>query len=497
MLPAAHPSQENKAGLAYWANRVLEECDKASQDFAADPVHDLRVAIRRCRSMADGFLTIDPDPAWKQMKKLGKGLFASLGDLRDTQVMMEWVAKLSHADDPVRHALLHSLQHREAEQKISAEEAVRTFDRKGWSTLNHHLAGRTEKIPLESPVFQQLALERWLDAHALHHRALRNRSGSSYHQLRIGIKRFRYTVENFLPRRHEQWSKDLRNLQDALGEVHDFDVLWAMVRAHEGVAAEERLLWQRRISQERQKRVDFYRQKMLGKNSLWHRWRRELPSGHELERGTIEKLKTWASFLDPDFPHAVLVAKLAMQIYDGLGQHGVLTARVRDRSILEAAGLLHEIGRSKGDRAHHKRAYKMIRKLGVPGGWTADDLHSVAIVARYHRGALAPSTNAVFAGIGAARRRQLLGLAGILRLANSCDFAHEGKITTVALEKRDGLIVLSGSGFGQMSNTGERLARARYLLESACGLTISIRLSAQRARRPTRRLSPRSASHVS
>ena len=80
----ATPVAANKSGLAPWAARVLEECDKAGHDFAADPVHDLRVAIRRCRSMADGFLSVDPDPAWRQMKKLGKGLFASLGELRDT-----------------------------------------------------------------------------------------------------------------------------------------------------------------------------------------------------------------------------------------------------------------------------------------------------------------------------------------------------------------------------------------------------------------------------
>jgi CHAD domain-containing protein len=40
---------EKKSGLLYWAQRAIEECDKASVDFAADPVHDLRVAIRRCR----------------------------------------------------------------------------------------------------------------------------------------------------------------------------------------------------------------------------------------------------------------------------------------------------------------------------------------------------------------------------------------------------------------------------------------------------------------
>jgi CHAD domain-containing protein len=52
--------------------RVLEECDNVSTDFSADPVHDLRVALRRCRSMADGMMAMDPDPDWKAMKKAGK-----------------------------------------------------------------------------------------------------------------------------------------------------------------------------------------------------------------------------------------------------------------------------------------------------------------------------------------------------------------------------------------------------------------------------------------
>src|SRR5450756_2283295 len=105
-MPSAPHIHDSKAGLAYWAQGVLGECDKASQEFAADPVHDLRVAIRRCRSMADGFMSVDSDPAWKAMKKLGKALFSSLGDLRDVQVMLEWVAHLSEPDDPVRTVLL-------------------------------------------------------------------------------------------------------------------------------------------------------------------------------------------------------------------------------------------------------------------------------------------------------------------------------------------------------------------------------------------------------
>src|ERR1700757_5126179 len=81
-------------GLRYWMLRVLEECDKVAADFAADPVHDLRVSLRRCRSLADGMIAVDPDPNWRAVKKAGKALFQKLGALRDIQIMVEWIEKL-------------------------------------------------------------------------------------------------------------------------------------------------------------------------------------------------------------------------------------------------------------------------------------------------------------------------------------------------------------------------------------------------------------------
>src|SRR5271154_5243117 len=91
---AGNKTVKKTTGLRYWMLRVLEECDRVSTDFSADPVHDLRVSLRRCRSMADGLIAIDPDPDWKAMKKAGKRLFQRLGNLRDLQVMMEWIEKL-------------------------------------------------------------------------------------------------------------------------------------------------------------------------------------------------------------------------------------------------------------------------------------------------------------------------------------------------------------------------------------------------------------------
>src|SRR6266576_4378657 len=99
--PTTVPSRAKlKLGLRFWMEAVLTECERAAPGFDADHVHDLRVALRRCRSLADGLRAMDPDPTWKQMKKAGKKGFRALGALRDMHVMREWIEKLSSAGDP-------------------------------------------------------------------------------------------------------------------------------------------------------------------------------------------------------------------------------------------------------------------------------------------------------------------------------------------------------------------------------------------------------------
>jgi len=494
MQPAAAPTNEaRKAGLAYWAARVLEECDKASESFAADPVHDLRVAIRRCRSMADGFRSVDPDAAWKEMKRLAKPLFASLGDLRDTQVMLEWVAKLSEPQDELGQELTATLLHKEAQLKTAAKDALARFDRKHWASVNEQLAPRTSAIPLDGPVFQHLALERWMDARELHRRALRNRSSAAWHQLRIGIKRFRYTVENFLPQRHEHWSRDLRDLQDALGEVHDLDVMRTLIKNHPSSHPGHKASWLRRIAEERQRRLEMYRSKMVGRRSLWEAWRAGLPSGAELDAAGLEKLRTWASFLDPDLRHSGVVTRLTLALYDGLSHCGIFAAAPRDRQILEAGAILHEVGRSKGSGSHQKRGQRMVTKLAPPLGWSSEDMRCLAALVRFHRGRLPKPGDSAFVGVESKRRGELLRLIGVLRLANAFDESHRGRLHELTVTRHNDVIVVRARGLRLLSRDAERIARARYLLETVCRRPVQLRSlraprrAARKAATPRRR----------
>jgi CHAD domain-containing protein len=455
---------------------VLEEARLAEKGFDPDPVHDLRVALRRCRSMADGFREIDPDPAWKAMKRAGGRVFRSLGDLRDVQVMRELAQNLAPPEDRLQPLLDQSLVVREEALKRDAQESLSRLDHGQWRAWADHLSARAARVRIESPVFQYVALERWHEAYELHRRALRNRSQVTWHTLRVGIKRLRYTVENFLPERHERWGKDLKYLQDALGEVHDLDVLWERIRAHGFEDREAVAAWRTRILEERARRIDAYRQKMVGPQSLWHVWRRELPQGRGQHQALLTRAQTLVSFSGASVTHARHVVRLALQVHDGLQKAGVFGGdEPSARNALELAAMLQDVGRFRAGRGHHKHSYRMLGRMAAPLDWPVDTWEMVAGLARYHRGALPETGHDEYGNVPAAQRKRFLQLAAVLRLANALDAGHSGTVRSIKVVRTPETVQLQATGFVDDPDAAPAIAIAKYLLETACGLPIVLR----------------------
>ncbi len=469
-------TEERKFGLAHWMHEVLIEAEKARADFSPDPVHDLRVAIRRCRSLGEGFQAVDPNPDWKKMRKAGKAVFAALGTLRDVQVLMEWIEKLGSSDDPATQKLMTYCREQEALHKVHAAEALAAFDGVQWKGWAISLPRSAARLRPGSEVFQEMALECWAEARELHRVALRGRSKVALHRLRIGVKKLRYLVENFLPSLHAAWSKDLKYLQDDLGEVHDLDVLWeTAIRIQAFATPEERTLWQKKIAETRRVRVDRYRAKMVGRGSLWDVWRSQLPQGPDVDRVILARLRVWASFRDPDFQHAQRVTTLSLQLHDGLLRSEVLALDgERSRTLLKAAAITHEVGRAKGKESHHKAARGMIQKINLPFGWKPEDLAIVALVARFHRGAL-PGTQRPFRALSPAGQTTTRRLSGILRLADALDRKHDGKVRRLRVGKHGGYLLIHAEGLELEPKDAERIASARYLLEEVCGVPMLVR----------------------
>ncbi len=249
---------------------------------------------------------------------------------------------------------------------------------------------------------------------------------------------------------------------------------------------ESRARWHNRIQEERQRRIDKYREKMLGPASLWRVWRRDLPHGKEIEAAAERRLKLWASFLDPDVKHANHVARLALQLYDGLAKNGPAPQppSPRQREILRLAALLHEVGQSGGEKGHHKATYRLVRGLSAPVGVSGLVLQMAGRVARYHRGALPRAGQKTLQGVSNDEKRQMLRLAGILRLANALDSARDGRIERVEVKSSNGYVVVAARGYSARDRTAEDIAGGRHLLEVAYRRPVMVRpLPAKGARR--------------
>jgi CHAD domain-containing protein len=464
-------------GLDFWMHRVMLECDRARHDFEPDPVHDLRVALRRCRSIADGFMAFDPHPAWKQMKRESKRVFQQLGALRDIQVMLDWAQRFSPSPDESAAILCSHLANEEARLKETASEALQEFDRKKWESWARVLPKRSRRIPLEGMAFQHLALECWFVAHELYRQALRNRSHAAYHRLRIGLKTFRYLIENFLPSRCVLWEGELRELQDLLGEMHDLHVLGqTALEIHAFRSNEVRLKWREWIGEEINQRLEIYRSKMQGESPLWQVWRSGLPDSDQIRIAALARLRAWASFRDPDPIHSEHVSRLALQIYDGLDSLGLIQNALQPdaRHILESAALVHDVGIYKAGKKHQIASYGMIRKLTPSPGWTARTLQIIALIARFHRRALPRMEQRAFSSVPLEQRKVIILLSGILRLANALDFLHQRRIRKLTLKRNGEAIYVAIPGYSETDASAEKIAAARHLLETACRLPIMI-----------------------
>ena len=321
-------------------HRSLRNHKRAGKKLKADAVHDLRVSLRRCRSLAEGLSAIDPDPIWRRLRKAAKRQQSALSDLRDLQVLESWLKPLRLTTGPVGKALASRLKKKERRARKKASRSLDSFPRRRWKRWLRRLPAHAELIPANERRLAQLVLEQLARVIELHNRWTKQKEQQEqqepevnpeiWHDLRVMVKRFRYMVESFLPEKSEAWRDDLGRAQDLLGEGHDLDVLRALIvklsrkkPLRKAEAEVNQAL--RRVDTAAQKRRDEYaalvsapadgRQRretaeeaeaapnaaeagIVGKaesGSLWDRWRAELlPIANVSRRGGEESARSAA-----------------------------------------------------------------------------------------------------------------------------------------------------------------------------------------------------------
>jgi hypothetical protein len=123
-------------------------------------------------------------------------------------------------------------------------------------------------------------------------------------------------------------------------------------------------------------------------------------------------------------------------------------------------------------RKHHVASYRLIQKLHPLLGITGETLHQVALVARFHRGAL-PHDQRAFSGTSVRRRKEIILLAGILRLANA--LADQKSTGRLLLERSGDALFITVPEYSGSDPSAEKIAAARHLLENTCRLPILVR----------------------
>ena len=460
--------------------RVLKELDAVRKAPDPDAVHDLRVAIRRCRSVAAAMEEVDPDTAWPDMRKLAKKMFHQLGELRDTQVLEEWAKQLGPESDAIRERLLAGFTAQEKELQQAALKAVDKFDQKSWRRLERKLQRRRRLVPLDGLAAECLTLERLEAAKELHARALRAEKPEAWHALRIGVKRFRYTVESLLPSRYQEWAENLKRVQDLLGEVHDLDVLSTKITEVSDGLEESRSAWGERVSSQRHARIEEYRRLTLGEGGLWQQWRHELPQGNRVLAASQARLRATARALEQNTRRATLVARLAMRQFDGLARlrFDPTLANKDLRKIMRAAARLHGIGAGLDAKAPQKAARKYLKSVTLPPGWMEMEWEIMGSVVRYHRGSLPDPKQKPFARFNEEEQKLICKLAGVLRLARALSKCGVASATGLRMEKSVDAVIVHVPGLEESEENATRLAAGKYLLESSLGIPVIVKTAA-------------------
>jgi len=149
------------------------------------------------------------------------------------------------------------------------------------------------------------------------------------------------------------------------------------------------------------------------------------------DRRTPSRLTALRRFADrcrADRRHAEQAARLSRLLFDALGKK--LGSEPRDRELLEAAAILHDVGQLVSYQGHHKHSYHLITHAeNLP--LSPEDRLLVALIARYHRKRPPSKRDPAYAALGPEDRQRVRRLAGILRIACGLDRGHVAAVETV------------------------------------------------------------------
>lgn len=168
-----------------------------------------------------------------------------------------------------------------------------------------------------------------------------------------------------------------------------------------------------------------------------------------------------------DEEHAKNVVGLSLAIFDAL--HGEYGMDKHERLLLEASAMLHDIGTFVRASGHHKHGEYIVQN-SVVFGLNRADLTVVANVVRYHRKNPPASSHLNFIALPREDRMLVMKLAAILRVADSLDRSHSGRVHDLSFERSGERFVMRGADRVDLTLERMSLVEKGDMFEDVFGL---------------------------
>ncbi len=226
--------------------RLLSHQDATLNDTDVEALHDMRVASRRLREAFEIFEFCFPQKTYQKLYRRVKLVTRVLGDVRNADVAIMYFKILSAKTDDilVQVALEDILRSLARERRQARFHLTKGLDESQVSQFAPDLSGifsRVESLPVryqrgprQSIVLARRVLSQRVKDFFFARAAVTGENDEiNLHKVRISIKKLRYAIETLSYAAGEAVTgslKELKALQQTLGDLHDRDVFAGIVR---------------------------------------------------------------------------------------------------------------------------------------------------------------------------------------------------------------------------------------------------------------------------
>jgi exopolyphosphatase/guanosine-5'-triphosphate,3'-diphosphate pyrophosphatase len=173
-----------------------------------------------------------------------------------------------------------------------------------------------------------------------------------------------------------------------------------------------------------------------------------------------------------DPAHTEHVARLALGLFDELAAAGLHPGDARERELLWAACVLHDIGVTVDYDDHHKHSRYLVFNSGLPG-WDQREVALIGQAVRYHRKGM-PELGAFDKITGKGDAAVLDRCALLLRLAEDLERSRDQLVREAHVSVADGTVELALTADGDVRVARWAASREVDLFRRAYGRELAI-----------------------